>query len=75
MEFHRAVLSESLSHVSIDFAGMGDSGSRAVHPLISSRDIVGVLDHAGFDKATLIGHSFGAAAWRACAEFRIVRAR
>ena len=46
--------------VSIDFAGMGDSGNRAEYtPLGFVRDIVGVLDHAGFHKATLIGHSFG----------------
>lgn len=62
-----------LSHfriVSMDFAGMGDSGSRREYtPLGFVRDIVGVLDHAGFDKATLIGHSFGGGrVARACAE-------
>jgi pimeloyl-ACP methyl ester carboxylesterase len=56
--------------VSMDFAGMGDSGSRSEYtPLGFVRDIVGVLDHAGFDKATLVGHSFGGGrVARACAE-------
>jgi pimeloyl-ACP methyl ester carboxylesterase len=57
--------------VSLDFAGMGDSGSRAEYPPISfAHDIVGVLDHAGFEQATLIGHSFGGGrVARASAEF------
>jgi pimeloyl-ACP methyl ester carboxylesterase len=56
--------------VSLDFAGMGDSGNRREYtPLGFVRDIVGVLDHAGFDKATLVGHSFGGGrVARACAE-------
>ena len=62
-----------LSHfriVSIDFAGMGDSGNRREYtPLGFVHDIVGVLDHAGFAKATLVGHSFGGGrVARACAE-------
>ena len=62
-----------LSHfriVSMDFAGMGDSGSRSEYtPLGFVRDIVGVLDHAGFAKAALVGHSFGGGrVARACAE-------
>lgn len=45
---------------SVDFAGMGDSGSRSEYtPLGFVHDIMGVLDHAGCDRATLIGHSFG----------------
>jgi pimeloyl-ACP methyl ester carboxylesterase len=64
--------------VSMDFAGMGDSGNRSEYtPLGFVRDIVGVLDHAGFGKATLIGHSFGGGrVARACAEVpeRITRA-
>ena len=64
--------------VSMDFAGMGDSGNRGEYtPLGFVRDIVGVLDHAGFAKATLIGHSFGGGrVARACAEVpeRITRA-
>lgn len=64
--------------VSMDFAGMGDSGSRSEYtPLGFVRDIVGVLDHAGFEKATLIGHSFGGGrVARACAEVpeRVARA-
>ena len=56
--------------VSLDFAGMGDSGNRHEYtPLGFVRDVVGVLDHAGFDKATLVGHSFGGGrVARACAE-------
>jgi len=64
--------------VSIDFAGMGDSGSRHEYtPLGFVRDIVGVLDDAGFEQATLIGHSFGGGrVARACAEIpeRVSRA-
>lgn len=64
--------------VSIDFAGMGDSGNRREYtPLGFVHDIVGVLDHAGFAKATLIGHSFGGGrVARACAEVpeRVARA-
>jgi pimeloyl-ACP methyl ester carboxylesterase len=64
--------------VSIDFAGMGDSGSRAEYtPISFAHDIVGVLDHAGFERATLIGHSFGGGrVARASAEFpqRVTRA-
>jgi len=64
--------------VSLDFAGMGDSGKRREYtPLGFVRDIIGVLDHAGFEQATLIGHSFGGGrVARACAEFpaRVSRA-
>jgi pimeloyl-ACP methyl ester carboxylesterase len=46
--------------VSMDFAGMGDSGSRPQYePALFSRDIVGVIEHAGLGAATLVGHSFG----------------
>jgi pimeloyl-ACP methyl ester carboxylesterase len=57
--------------VSLDFAGMGDSGSRPEYPPLGfAHDIVGVLDHAGIGKATLIGHSFGGGrVARASAEF------
>jgi pimeloyl-ACP methyl ester carboxylesterase len=64
--------------VSMDFAGMGDSGNRAEYtPISFAHDIVGVLDHAGFEQATLIGHSFGGGrVARASAEFpeRVTRA-
>jgi pimeloyl-ACP methyl ester carboxylesterase len=44
----------------LDFAGMGDSGNRPEYgPTLFGRDIAGVIGHAGFGKATLIGHSFG----------------
>jgi pimeloyl-ACP methyl ester carboxylesterase len=56
---------------SLDFAGMGDSGSRTEYlPLGFARDIIGVLDHADIATATLIGHSFGGGrVARASAEF------
>ena len=64
--------------VALDFAGMGDSGSRREYtPLGFVRDLIGVLDHAGLRQATLIGHSFGGGrVARACAEFpeRVTRA-
>jgi pimeloyl-ACP methyl ester carboxylesterase len=64
--------------VALDFAGMGDSGSRREYtPLGSVRDLIGVLEHAGLRQATLIGHSFGGGrVARACAEFpeRVTRA-
>ena len=64
--------------VSMDFSGMGDSGSRGEYrPLGFVRDLIGVLDHAGFEQATLIGHSFGGGrVARTCAEFpeRVTRA-
>jgi pimeloyl-ACP methyl ester carboxylesterase len=46
--------------VALDFSGMGDSGSRAryTHECFV-QDIVAVIDHAGFERVTLIGHSFG----------------
>jgi pimeloyl-ACP methyl ester carboxylesterase len=46
--------------VSMDFAGLGDSGSRVDYsPLGFTRDIIGVMEHARLGKATLVGHSFG----------------
>jgi pimeloyl-ACP methyl ester carboxylesterase len=57
--------------VALDFSGMGDSGARANYePLTFSRDILGVLQHAGMERATLVGHSFGGGrVARTCAEF------
>jgi len=46
--------------VSMDFAGMGDSGARSQYErALFSRDIVGVIEHARLGAATLVGHSFG----------------
>lgn len=46
--------------VSMDFSGMGDSGARSEYtPENYSRDILGVIEHAKFDRPTLVGHSFG----------------
>jgi pimeloyl-ACP methyl ester carboxylesterase len=69
-----------LSHfrvVALDFAGMGDSSGRADYSEISfSHDIVGVLEHAGLGRSTLVGHSFGGGrVARTCAEFRQFVAR
>lgn len=57
--------------VALDFAGMGDSGARKDYDEISfSHDIVGVLEHAGLGRSTLVGHSFGGCrVARTCAEF------
>lgn len=57
--------------VSMDFSGMGDSGNRSEYtPLGFVRDLIGVLDDAGFEQATLVGHSFGGGrVARASAEF------
>jgi pimeloyl-ACP methyl ester carboxylesterase len=57
--------------IALDFSGMGDSGARANYePLTFSRDILGVLKHAGMERATLVGHSFGGSrVARTCAEF------
>jgi pimeloyl-ACP methyl ester carboxylesterase len=64
--------------LSLDFAGMGDSGTRPEYlPLGFAHDLIGVLDHAGIEQATLIGHSFGGGrVARASAEFpeRVTRA-
>ncbi len=57
--------------IALDFSGMGDSGWRERYePMTFSRDIVGVLQHAGLSRATLVGHSFGGSrVARTCAEF------
>lgn len=57
--------------VSLDFSGMGDSGAREKYTNETfSRDIVGVLADAGFQRATLVGHSFGGGrVLRVCAEY------
>jgi pimeloyl-ACP methyl ester carboxylesterase len=54
----------------MDFAGMGDSGARALYtPLGFAEDILAVVEDARFDRTTLIGHSFGGGrVLRACAE-------
>jgi pimeloyl-ACP methyl ester carboxylesterase len=71
VEFHRAVLPQPLSHRLARLCRHGDSGNRSEYtPLGFVRDIIGVLDHAGFEQATLIGHSFGGGrVARACAEY------
>lgn len=44
----------------LDFAGMGDSGSRPHYSAaLFTRDIIGVLDDTGIESVTLVGHSFG----------------
>jgi len=54
----------------LDFGGMGDSGSRSEYTEESySRDLLGVMEHAKFDRPTLVGHSFGGGrVLHACAE-------
>lgn len=57
--------------VALDFPGMGDSDSRAAYDWPDfARAIAAVLRDAQFDKATLIGHSFGGSqVARACVDF------
>lgn len=46
----------------LDFSGMGDSGGRAEYTDENySRDLLAVIEHAGFDRPALVGHSFGGA--------------
>ena len=57
--------------VALDFPGMGDSAARKHYDWLDfSNAIEGVIKHAGFERATLIGHSFGGSqVARACVEF------
>ncbi|HEY4368181.1 MAG TPA: alpha/beta hydrolase [Steroidobacteraceae bacterium] len=54
----------------LDFAGMGDSGNRlAYNPALFALDIASVIQHAGLNQATVVGHSFGGrCVVRACAD-------
>jgi pimeloyl-ACP methyl ester carboxylesterase len=55
--------------VALDLSWMGDSGSRNAAEYSFVPDIVGVIEHAGLARATLVGHSFGGArVIRVCAE-------
>ncbi|HEY6641650.1 alpha/beta hydrolase [Povalibacter sp.] len=46
--------------VALDFSGMGDSGQRAHYSHeCFVKDVAGVIDNAGFEQVTLVGHSFG----------------
>src|SRR5262249_37877192 len=46
--------------IAFDWAGMGDSGSRPDYTArLFALDLQGVIEHAGLNKITLIGHSFG----------------
>lgn len=53
-----------------DFSGMGDSGSRDRYTEESyTRDLLAVIDAAGFDRPVVVGHSFGGGrVLQACAE-------
>ena len=57
--------------IALDFPGMGDSAARREYEWSDfSKSIAGVIHHAGFERATLIGHSFGGSqVARACVEF------
>ncbi len=47
---------------SLDFGGMGDSGDRSEYTEESYvLDLTGVIEHASFDRPTVVGHSFGGA--------------
>lgn len=46
--------------VALDFSGMGDSGVRPEYTDENySRDLLAVIEHAGFERPALVGHSFG----------------
>lgn len=68
--FTAPYLTDRFRVVALDFAGMGDSGNRETYtPELFGRDILGVLDAVQFQRATLIGHSFGGSrVLRACAD-------
>lgn len=55
----------------LDFAGMGDSEQRSHYDARGFADnLASVLDHAGLERATLVGHSYGGArVLRACVDF------
>jgi pimeloyl-ACP methyl ester carboxylesterase len=57
--------------VAIDFPGMGDSGARSQYDWGDfARAIAGVIQDAQFERATLVGHSFGGSqVARACVDF------
>ena len=57
--------------VALDFPGMGDSAARREYDWSDfSKSIAGVIKHAGFERATLVGHSFGGSqVARACVEY------
>ena len=45
---------------SLDFGGMGDSGNRNEYTEENyALDVIGVIEHAKFDRPTVVGHSFG----------------
>lgn len=51
---------EQFRVASLDFGGMGDSGSRREYTEESyALDLLGVIEHAKFDRPTVVGHSFG----------------
>ncbi|MET0342735.1 MAG: alpha/beta hydrolase [Polyangiales bacterium] len=54
----------------LDFSGMGESEGRASYdPLVFALDIAAVVRHAGIERATMVGHSFGGnRLLRMCAE-------
>jgi pimeloyl-ACP methyl ester carboxylesterase len=54
----------------LDFSGMGESDGRAAFdPLVFALDIAAVVRDAGFERATMVGHSFGGnRLLRLCAE-------
>ena len=44
----------------LDFSGMGDSGGRTEYTDDNySRDMLAVMEHAGFERPAIVGHSFG----------------
>ncbi|HMN43571.1 MAG TPA: alpha/beta hydrolase [Povalibacter sp.] len=76
--FTAPYLTDRFRVFALDFAGMGDSGSRPRYSSeLFTRDIIGVLDDIGLDSVTLVGHSFGGSrVIRTCVDYpqRIGRA-
>ncbi|MBM0103925.1 alpha/beta hydrolase [Steroidobacter sp. S1-65] len=53
-------LTERFRVVALDFGGMGDSGNRDQYTHENyARDLLAVIDDAGFDRPAVVGHSFG----------------
>lgn len=70
-DFVAPLLTDRFRVYALDFAGMGDSDRDTHYDAESFTDnLLTVLDHAGLEQATLVGHSYGGTrVLRACVEF------
>jgi pimeloyl-ACP methyl ester carboxylesterase len=64
-------LTERYRVAALDFSGMGDSGGRDEYTDENySRDLLAVMEHAGFERPAVVGHSFGGGrVLHACAHY------